>query len=179
MTANSVVLKSATVVLLLLSLVFPDENKVGTYNIGLAAGFVTGYGLSYRQWFGKNGVQVTLAPYYSRDSMETNFTMSFGVVGLRMLKEARFVNLFAYYGGQYWYSYDKQSAIFYNYPDGPTIQPATITKSKRIFVGGGPGLDIHFWKLSFNVMFGLAFTSNLAKSSGVQFTGETGLYYSF
>jgi hypothetical protein len=178
MTANSLVLKSATAVLLLLSVVFPDENKVGTYNIGVGAGFVTGYGLSYRQWFGKNGVQVTLAPYYSSDSMGTNFTMSFGIVGLRMLKEARFVNLFAYYGGQYWYSYDKATSTFYTYPDGSYTQTA-ITKSKRIYAGGGPGLDIHFWKLSLNVMFGLAFTSDLDKSSGIQFTGETGLYYSF
>jgi hypothetical protein len=179
MTIKLSVLIVSLLVSLGLSSAFADENKVGTYNIGLGAGFVTGYGLSYRQWFGKNGVQVTLAPYYSNDTTETNFTTSFGVVGLRMLKEARFVNLFAYYGGQYWYSYDKQSALFYSYPDGPTIQTATITKTKRIFVGGGPGLDIHFWKLSFNVMFGLAFTSDLDKTTGVQFTGETGLYYSF
>ncbi len=162
-----------------LSTSFADENKVGTYNVGLAAGFVTGYGLSYRQWLGKNGVQITLAPFYSSDSTKTNFTMSFGVVGLRMLKEARFVNLFAYYGAQCWYSYDKETTIFYNYQNGSFLQ-TTYTKSKRIYVGGGPGLDIHFWKLSFNVMFGLAFTSDLDKSStGIQLTGETALYYSF
>ena len=161
-----------------LSSVRADENKVGTYNIGLGAGFVTGYGLSYRQWFGKNGVQVTLAPYYSNDTTETNFTMSFGVVGLRMLKEARFVNLFAYYGAHFWYSYDKQTEPIYTYPVVGTGQ-TTFTKTKRLFAGGGPGLDIHFWKLSFNVMFGLAFTTEFDKSTGINFTGETGLYYSF
>jgi len=176
MTARSSLLTASLVVLFGLTTVFSDENKVGTYNIGLAAGFVTGYGLSYRQWFGKNGVQITLAPFYSSDSVETNFTMSFGAVGLRMIKEARFVNLFGYYGAHFWYSYDKNR--FYNEPLTSTAQ-TTITRNKWIYAGGGPGLDIHFWKLSFNVMFGLAFTSDLAKSAGVQFTGETGLYYSF
>jgi len=161
-----------------LSTSFADENKVGTYNIGLAAGFVTGYGLSYRQWFGKNGVQITLAPYYSSDTTKTDFSMSFGVVGLRMLKEARFVNLFAYYGAHYWYSHLKETTILENNPNAPSAQ-TTYTTSKRIYAGGGPGLDIHFWKLSFNIMFGLAFTSDLDQSTGIQFTGETGLYYSF
>lgn len=157
---------------------FADENKVGAYNIGAAAGFVTGYGLSYRQWFGKNGAQVTLAPFYSSDSMETNFTMSVGAIGLRMLKEARFVNLFAYYGAHFWYSNDKRREY-----SGPVLvtndYQYSYTKDKLLFIGGGPGLDIHFWKLSFNVMFGLAYRSDLAGSNGINFTGETGLYYSF
>jgi hypothetical protein len=177
MTFKSSALIASLLVSLGLSSVFADENKVGTYNIGVAAGFVTGYGLSYRQWFGKNGVQVTLAPYYSNDTTETNFTMSFGVVGLRMLKEARFVNLFAYYGAHFWYSYDKRTDNFVGPP--PYVPQTTITNTKRVFAGGGPGLDIHFWKLSFNVMFGLAFTTDFDKSTGINFTGETGLYYSF
>ncbi len=155
---------------------FADENKVGPYNIGVGAGFVTGYGLSYRQWFGKNGAQVTLAPFYSSDTMETDFTMSFGLVGLRMLKEARFVNLFAYYGAHFWYMNHKWKEF-----NGPQMSEWNwhYDKTKRIFAGGGPGLDLHFWKLSINFMFGLAFTSDLEKSTGINFTGETGLYYSF
>jgi hypothetical protein len=177
MTIKSSVLIASFLVSLGLSSVFADENRVGTYNIGAAAGFVTGYGLSYRQWLGKNGFQVTLAPYYSSDTIETNFTMSIGAVGLRMLKEARYVNLFAYYGAHFWYSHDKRTDNFVGGP--PFVPQTTYTTTKRIFAGGGPGLDIHFWKLSFNLMFGLAFTTDTDKSAGINFTGETGLYYSF
>jgi len=179
MTNKTILLIVLVPFLLDFSTVFSDENQVGTYNIGLGAGFVTGYGLSYRQWFGKNGAQITLTPYYSSDTSETNFTMSFGVVGLRMLKEARFVNLFAYYGAHFWYSYDKRTDLIISYPQTTEVSQVTYTRNKKIFVGGGPGLDIHFWKLSFNVMFGLDFTSDMANSTGINFTGETGLYYSF
>ena len=178
MTIKSLVLIASLLVSLGLSSAFADENKVSDHNIGVAAGFVTGYGLSYRQWFGKNGVQVTLAPYYSNDTMETNFTMSFGAVGLRMLKEARFVNLFAYYGAHAWYMNDKRLEYDGYYPQ-QTNGHWVYDKQKRLFVGGGPGMDIHFWRLSFNLMFGLAFSTDFVKSTGVSFSGETGLYYSF
>lgn len=178
MNQKLLVCKSSIVLLLLLSAVFSDDLNIGKHNVGIAAGFVTGYGLSYRQWFNKNGVQVTMSPYYASDSVETNFTMSFGVIGLRMLKEARVVNLFMYYGAHFWYSYDKQKEYVYFNPQGPVDQ-YTYTKDKKIFIGGGPGFDIHFWRLSFNLMFGIAFHTNTSNSSGINITGETGLYYSF
>lgn len=134
MSAKLSVLIAALLVSLSLSSVFADVNKVGTYNIGLGAGFVTGYGLSYRQWFGKNGVQVTLGPYYSSDTTETNFTNSLGVVGLRMLIEARVVNLFAYYGANFWYSSDKQTTASNVYTN-----QSTTTITKRIYAVAGRG----------------------------------------
>ena len=178
MNIKSAILTALLLIAFCLSTVFADENKVGTYNIGVGAGFVTGYGLSYRQWFGQNGVQLTLSPYYSSDSLSTSFTMSIGLVGLRMIKESRFVNLFAYYGTHFWYSYDKSTSYIYTNYSNVTKQ-LVITKDKKLFVGGGPGLDIHFWKLSLNVMCGLAFSSDLSQSAGLNFSGETGLYYSF
>ncbi|MGB7566696.1 MAG: hypothetical protein WBM07_02475 [Chitinivibrionales bacterium] len=165
-----------TLLLLFLSAtcVFADSNKVGTYNVGAAAGFVTGYGLSYRQWFDNNGIQLTLTPYYSKSSTETYYNVSFGVTGLRMIKEANYVNLFLYYGPHFWHSYDKYPT--YNYANSSSD---TIARSTLLFLGGGPGFDFHFWRMSFNLMFGLAFRTDFVDNSGIQFTGETGLYYSF
>lgn len=158
---------------------FSDSNKVGTYNVGAAAGFVTGYGLSYRQWIGKNGIQLTMAPYYNKNSNETNFSLSIGATGLRIIKEANYVNLFLYYGPHFWYSYDKKPNYIYGPPYNSSSPNDTVIKDKLLFVGGGPGFDFHFWRMSFNLMFGLAFRTDLAENSGVQFTGEAGLYYSF
>jgi hypothetical protein len=175
MGIKSLVLKSGIAVLFLLSAVFADENKVGTYNIGAAAGFVTGYGLSYRQWFGKWGAQATFAPFYDKNQYHTNYSLSIGVTALRMLIEAKFVNLFLYAGPHFWYNYNRVSNQ--DYPD--PANPNGITKDRMLFVGAGPGFDFHFWKLSFNLMAGLAFHSDLDANAGINFTGETGLYYSF
>ncbi len=49
-----------------------------------------------------------------------------------------------------------------------------------LFVGGGPGIDFHFLRISFNIMFGFAYHHDFSGSeSGINFTGETALYYSF
>ena len=147
--------------MLLITIAFADENKVGNYNVGAAAGFVTGYGLSFRQWFNRNGYQVTFSPYYAKDGNQSSTNVSLGLVGLRIFHQANFINLIGYYGGQYIYN------------------SSSFSKTDLLFLGGGPGLDFHFWKMSFNLMFGLAYHTDFSNSSGVNFTGETALYYSF
>jgi hypothetical protein len=174
MIKKSYLLKTLFILFLSTPCIFADSNKVGTYNVGAAAGWVTGYGLSYRQWFNKNGIQLTIAPYYSKDSNQTSYSLSFGVTGLRIIKEAKNVNLFVYCGPHFWYYYQKYQPNYYN-----SLSMNTITRNKLLFLGGGPGIDFHFWKLSFNLMVGLAFTTNFGNSTGFQPTGETGIYYSF
>jgi hypothetical protein len=175
MGTKSLLLKFTIAILFLLSVVLADEHKVGAHNIGAAAGFVTGYGLSYRQWIGKYGVQATCAPYYEKNPDRTNYSVSFGVTGLRTLIEANFVNLFLYAGPHFWYGYNR-GIEYDNNGDSMGIH---TSREKMLFAGGGPGIDFHFWKLSFNVMVGLAFHSDFDASVGINFTGETGLYYSF
>ena len=173
------VFKVAILLILSWAFSYADGTTVGRHNVGVAAGFVTGYGLSYRQWFNKNGIQVTFAPFYNKDSNETFYSMSLGITGLRNLLEAKVVNLFVYYGPHFWYSYDRTHYPYYLSSNPYSPYPTQTNISKRLFVGGGPGFDFYFWRMSFNLMFGLAYTTDLGNSSGVTFTGETGLYYSF
>ncbi len=166
-------------VILSLAPVFADSNTVGKHNIGAGAGFVTGYGLSYRQWFNRNGVQITFAPYYNQNSTSTDFSLSLGATGLYIIKEAKYVNLLAYYGPHFWYSYQRNSWNSSYDPVTGRYSNSYTNYDKMLFVGGGPGFDFHFWKLSFNLMFGFTFRTDFKNNSGINFTGETALYYSF
>jgi hypothetical protein len=172
-------IKAVILVLMSLTGVLADGNTVGKHNIGAGAGFVTGYGLSYRQWFDRNGLQLTFAPYYNQNSSSTDFTLSLGATGLYLIKEAKYVNLIAYYGPHFWYSSHRNSlGGAYDPVTGMYTSSYTSTQ-KLLFVGGGPGFDFHFWKISFNLMFGFAFRTDFENNSGISFTGETALYYSF
>jgi len=173
------VFKVAIVIILSWAFIYAESTTVGHHNVGVGAGFVTGYGLSYLQWYNKNGIQVTFAHYYNQDTNETYYSMSLGITGLRNLMEAKVVNLFVYYGPHFWYSYDSKHYPYYLSSNPYPPYPTETNISKRLFVGGGPGFDFHFWRMSFNLMFGLAFTTDLENSNGVTFTGETGLYYTF
>ena len=176
MNIKKYIVKTSVIVFVLLTDVFADANTVGKYNLGIGAGFVTGYGLSYRQWFNRNGIQATFTPYYDKGKEYSDFVMSLGVTGLYKLKEAKYVNLLLYYGPHFWYSshkYQYYSNYYY------TTTESTTNTRQMLFVGGGPGFDFHFWKISFNLMFGLAFRTDFNDNSGINFTGETALYYSF
>jgi len=137
------------------------------HNIGAGAGFATGNGLSYRHWFpSKFGFQITMAPLYSKNEQ----WVSAGLSVLRIFKQARFVNLFGYTGIHGLYRYINN--------DDNTIDGAD-EEQKTIYFGAGPGIDIHFWHLSLNIMFGYAGLVELPDDFGAQFSAETALYYSF
>jgi hypothetical protein len=158
---------------------FADGDKVGTYNVGAGAGFVTGYGLSYRQWIGSYGFQVNFAPYYDASQSYSSTTISLGLTGLRMIKEAKYVNLFGYLGAHYFRDYATSTEYYYDYTTNMSGQMNYTSGEDLLFLGGGPGFDFHFWHLSFNLMFGIAYQTDFSGSAGVHFTGETALYYSF
>ena len=155
--------------------VFADEDKVGKYNIGFAAGFTTGYGLSYRQWFDNGyGMQFSCGPYYDKNSDATDVSLSLGVAGLKMIHSARRINLFGYYGTHLHYSYFKQNNIFDLYANS-----ASITEDWNLFTGGGAGLDFHVGIISLSVMTGLMLSSDFKNNYHFGITAETALYYSF
>jgi hypothetical protein len=160
-----------------------DMNKVGDHNIGAGAGFVTGYGLSYRQWIGSWGFQLTTAPYHREYDNSSTTTISIGGTALKKIKEAKLVNLFAYLGPHYFFSRETSTYSSYFYePFGPgtTSETKSISQSKILFVGGGPGLDFHFLRISFSLMCGFTGHHDFeSKESGIHFTGESALYYSF
>ena len=151
---------------------FGNADKVGNHNIGAGAGFITGYGLSYRRWFGRFGFQVTGAPYYVNNKHNRENTSSIGVTALMKITEAKFVNLIAYAGPHYFiseYRYKTNSDIYYD-----------SDRAENVFFGAGPGLDFHFLNISLNLMFGYFFEARLAEHRyGTQFSGDCALYYSF
>jgi len=143
------------------------EKSFYPHNIGAGAGFVTGNGLSYRHWFpSKFGFQINMAPLYS----ENEQWVSAGLSVLRIFKQARFVNLLGYAGFHGLYRYINND---------DTTNDGADEEHKAIYFGAGPGIDIHFWHLSLNIMFGYAGLVELPDDFGAQFSAETALYYSF
>ena len=137
--------------------------------LGAAAGFTTGYGISYRYWPQKYGVQATFAPYI--DQSTTQF--SAGLVFLYKLKSFKKSNFFLYQGNHLFY--DKYTSFHYltGLPD--------IDQWGRQFHGLGFGFEILFLqKLSLNLMGGYMTSRYLEdKTWLVNMTGEIGLYYQF
>ena len=142
-----------------------NSNTEYKHGIGVAAGFVTGYGLSYRFLNGKTAYQITFAPYVS-----AQFSLiSLGFARIHTLYEAAdFADLLYYIGVQGHYdssSYDEF---------GRTVE------KYRINLGVGPGIR---FKISdhvrFDIMFGYALYNTIGYPSSVNFTGETALFYYF
>ena len=148
------------------------ESNFYTHNIGAGAGVSTGLGLSYRHWFPNTwGVQVNLIPIVNNTSGSRDIFTSFGLTGLKILKQARMVSLFGYTGGHWMYQKN-------TYPDNG-VGGSVDTKISTVYLGFGPGIDIHFWKLSFNIMAGIAGRYVDSTNWGIQMSGETALYYTF
>ncbi len=158
---------------------FSDADKVGNINIGAAAGYSTGLGLSYRQWLGTYGYQITIAPFFSNNEDNSTTFLSFGVTALRKINEARIVNLFIYCGVHDFYYKDiyKRSPTI---PDDGMYYSYEDSKVNHLILGAGPGLDFHFLRISFSLMCGIAgHYERFSREYGCTFTGETALYYSF
>lgn len=142
-----------------------NSNRQYKHGIGVAAGFVTGYGLSYRFLNGKTAYQITFAPYVS-----SQFSLiSLGVARIHTLYEAAdFADLLWYIGVQGHY-------------DSSTYDELGRTVEKyRINVGVGPGIRFKISEhVRFDIMFGYAVYNTIGQPSSVNFTGETALFYYF
>lgn len=139
------------------------EAKTDTYihSLGAAAGFTTGYGLSYRYTPNKFGLQVVLGPSYNGYS--TN--ISFGLTFLYKLIVNNKSNLFLYQGNH----------MYYSRRDAYHIYEAT---SERIWFNGiGIGFEFLLGdRVSFNLMGGYAGYNSF---ESLNMTGEIGLFYNF
>jgi len=142
-----------------------QEQEELKFGIGAAAGFSTGYGLSFRYWPSDWGIQITTAPYYSNNDAQ----LSFGATTLRTIKNDGRIKLFVYWGNHI--LYEKYS--YYYYDDNYEYDKNTTWIS-----GIGPGFEFNlFDKISFNLMFGIATYVN--GDFMLNMTAETGLYYKF
>jgi hypothetical protein len=171
-------------VLLIMALIGPitlfsqeSESGSGTsdqmkFGVGAAAGFSTGYGLSFRYWPTDWGVQFTTAPYIS----DNDSRVSVGVTALKSIKDDNRLRLFVYLGNHF--MYEKWGGYSW---DGYTEDPHVNT---TWIIGVGPGFDFTILnKVSFNLMFGIAsYSESYSEYENnwmLNMTAEAGLYYKF
>lgn len=164
-------MKKTIILLLFIAVMLPargqsaDAEEDLKFGIGAAAGFSTGYGLSFRYWPSDWGIQLTTAPYY----MKNDAQVSFGATALRTIKDDGRIKLFLYWGNhilheRYSYYYDPSNN--------------EINKNTSWISGIGPGFEFTILdKVSFNLMFGIATYTD--GDFMINMTGETGLYYKF
>ncbi|MFA6260298.1 MAG: hypothetical protein WC760_02435 [Bacteroidia bacterium] len=141
--------------------------------IGIGAGFTTGLGLSYRYMPAKFGVQVNFAPFTN-----TDVTMfSTGVTFLYNLIPGKVATLYLYQGNHFYYFREIQY-----YPD-PVINGNSTANTRHLQLdryfnnGVGFGIEMLFaHRIGFNLMAGYAAYNNF---TGINVTGETGLYFKF
>jgi hypothetical protein len=146
------------------------------HNIGLAAGFITGNGLSYRQWFPNSwGFQTTFFPYYLREHGHKEMDVSLGITGLKIFSRSTFANLYGYGGPHLEYNYNN----YYNWDNSPYYYYQSPTETTTLSGGGGVGIDFHFWKLSFNFMFGVMGKTDFKENDEVSFSTEVAGFYTF
>lgn len=139
------------------------------HSVGLAAGFSTGYGLSYRYWPQKLGLQVTLGPFLSNDDSN----VSLGVTGLYNLRSSKYYNFYLYYSNHF--LFEKNRNWYYDQNLG------SYSKTEHDFTwvtGAGPGFEIVAWgRLGFNGMFGLAYYDHGPSDWEVTMTVESGVFF--
>jgi len=129
------------------------------HHIGASAGVTTGFGLSYRYWPTKLGLQVTALPTFIKD--EGSMT-SFGASVLYTLNDGNKIDLYSYLGNSIIYIKDNSySELTYN-----------------AGVGFGLKFDI-FDELNINVQFGYGGMNIASNYSMFSMVGEAGFYYNF
>lgn len=143
--------------------------------IGVAAGFTTAYGLSYRYTPNRFGVQATFAPF----SNKTITNISTGLTFTYTLIPGNTTSLYLYQGNHFFY----HTETLYYYDAAKTMQAPDATsysdrQNEHFFNNGvGFGMEILFAKrIGFNLMAGYASYVNFTQ---INVTGEVGLYFKF
>jgi hypothetical protein len=139
-----------------------EDKDTFKHSLGIGAGFTTGYGLSYRFYPKRFGVQTNFAPY--KDNARNEY--SFGLTLLFKLVETDKTNLFLYQGNHYFYRKEKHP--YWN-------QSEIISR----YLNNGIGIGIEFIilkRVSFNLMGGYAGYRDFDQ---ISITGETCLYFKF
>lgn len=131
------------------------------HHIGISAGVTTGFGLSYRYWPSKLGVQLTVLPTVFKNNSSLT---SAGLTMLYILKDRDKIDLYGYFGNSILYTKVGSSSDMY-YNSG---------------IGFGLKFDI-FDELNFNTQFGYGAITDVGNKVSPTFSivGGFGLYYHF
>lgn len=138
------------------------------HHIGFSYGTTTGYGLSYRFWPKKLGVQITTLPIIKSGNFQFGIkkSLNIGISGLYTLKDNKFVDLYTYLGNVI-----TLEEYYGDFPPYSTTQP-------RYNIGVGLGMKFEFLQdLNFNIQYGYGLYNIASEYLYTDFTGEIGLYY--
>lgn len=142
--------------------------------IGGAAGFSTGYGLSYRYWPGDLGTQIVFTPIINEYG--TSFNVGTGL--FKTLHDGKATRLFLFLAGNGTYTEGVES-IYADEVPFDVIREEEYTRFDW-GVGIGPGLEIYFFKnIVLDIMFGYRYGQGDSYFEGLGFTAEAALYYRF
>lgn len=158
-----------------------EVNKsLSGHELGLASGFTTGSGFSYRYWPGKFGLQLTTIPPLLEDGKLDYFNG--GVTGLLQLAKVKEGRFFMYASGCF--ISDPETYTDY-FPVDP-LDPYTswyeqiVTQKNESFNAGlGVGFDIFAGKyIGIDLMGGYGLR-DINRSINTFFTIEAGMYFRF
>ncbi|MDZ4759001.1 MAG: hypothetical protein SGJ10_12790 [Bacteroidota bacterium] len=149
----------------------PKEEPIKKFKHGIGAGigFTTGYGISYRYFPDKFGVQINFAPYHNKEVDR----YSVGVTFLYKLIDNKMSNLYLYQGNHLYYN------SYTNFIYDPTKTDPVAQEFSELYINNGLGFGMEFIiskRIGFNLMGGLASYNNFTQ---LNLTGETALYYKF
>lgn len=148
----------------------PESKESFKYNLGFGAGFMTGYGLSFKYMPQKWGVQANVGPYFDGETER----YSLGLTFLYRLIEAEKTNFYLYQGNHYRYN----TYVDYIYTGPKQGEPFEVKRMEEyIYSGVGMGVEVILAdRISLNFMAGYGFYDNFRR---LNITGETALYFKF
>jgi hypothetical protein len=172
-------------------------------NIGAAAGFITGYGISYRRMIsGSNLLQITGFPFYYESNDDTNSNLfssrdsgftrrglfSLGVTLNHFMARALDIRILSYFGANINIDYEKsgyrEKTWTYNSETQTNEARTTVIRTekseKRITIGGGIGGEFQMWRLIGNLSVGVqAYYKTQAKLKGIMPSVEISGYFAY
>ena len=140
--------------------------------IGMGAGLVTGYGLSYRRWLAENdALMLNAAPYYRKNSDIEENSFDAGITFIHRVARYGISNLVIYSGFNI-YSYNK------------TVEYTSYNNdfSTTFSIGGGPGIIFANNCFSFDFLTGFRYYSENTPNDhnrGLGFTIEVGGHFKY
>jgi hypothetical protein len=138
-----------------------QPDKTGKKNeIGIGAGFITGYGISYRRWLsGKNGLMLNFAPFYDENNQEKFTSIDIGVTYIHKITQYNQCNFVLYSGVHMYSSWDEYLSYSNTWTDK--------TYEKNYTLGIGPGVIYENNSFSFDLLFGYRFIYKQNASTGI------------
>lgn len=154
------------------------------HEFGLASGFTTGYGMSYRYWPKTVGFQLTTFPSVSSGKKN----LSLGLTSLFQLDKQSWYRLFAFAAGNFNWTENPNHDDYYDDFVMPFVfffnLNAPYEEIKRYTMGFGPGIEFILGRhIGLNFMTGFRYTyTDFAISKDeklLTLTGDIALYYKF